>query len=100
MSNIEIIRMNGSNRARGVNFVNMKNILLLALGAGFLTGCMHGYDVTLVNGMTITHVSKPKLDKQGGVYVFKNIKGETETINAARVVEIAPHSESKPGFTQ
>jgi hypothetical protein len=73
----------------------MKNILLLLLGTVFLTGCMHGYDITLVNGMRITRVSKPKLDKEAGVYTFTNIKGEKESINAARVIEIAPHSNPK-----
>jgi hypothetical protein len=72
----------------------MKNILLFVLGACCLTGCARTYDVTLVNGMRITRVSKPKLDKEGGVYVFKNARGDSETINAARVVEIAPHSSS------
>ena len=73
----------------------MKNNLLLLLGAVLLTGCMHGYDITLVNGIKITHVSKPKLNKQTGVYTFKDIKGRTNSINAARVVEIAPHSDKK-----
>jgi hypothetical protein len=73
----------------------MKNIFLVLLGAVALTGCMHRYDVTLTNGMKITHVSKPKLDKQSGLYVFKNIKGQKEYITAARVIEIAPHSDEK-----
>jgi PBP1b-binding outer membrane lipoprotein LpoB len=72
----------------------MKNILLLLLVAVFLAGCMHNYDLTLVNGMKITHVSKPKLNKQTGVYTFKDVKGRTNSISAARVVEIAPHSSS------
>ena len=76
-------------------FVKMKNILLLLLGAVFLAGCMHHYDITLINGMRITHVSKPKLDKKNGVYTYTDIKGGTHTINAARVVEIAPHSDKK-----
>jgi hypothetical protein len=73
----------------------MKNILLSLLGAVFLTGCMHHYDITLVNGMRITHVSKPRLDKETGVYTFTTIKGKKESVNAARVVEIAPHSNPK-----
>jgi hypothetical protein len=73
----------------------MKNILLLLLWAVLLAGCMHGYDITLVNGIKITHVSKPKLNKQTGVYTFKDIKGRTNSISAARVVEIAPHSNQK-----
>ena len=73
----------------------MKNVLLLLLGTVFLTGCLHNYDITLVNGMVITRVSKPKLDKENGFYTYRNIKGEKRTINAYRVVEIAPHSEQK-----
>jgi hypothetical protein len=71
----------------------MKNIVVLLFGAVFLTGCMHNYDMTLVNGMRITRVSKPKFDKATGVYTYTNIKGQKESINAGRVVEIAPHSE-------
>jgi hypothetical protein len=70
----------------------MKNILVLLLGTVFLAGCMHNYDLTLVNGMRITHVSKPKLNKETGVYSFTDIKGEKKSVSAARVVEIAPHS--------
>lgn len=73
----------------------MNKIAVFLLGALIFCGCAHRYDVTMVNGMTITHVSKPKLDKEKGVYTFKNIKGQTETIPAARVVEIAPHTEPK-----
>ena len=73
----------------------MKNILLLLLGAVFLTGCMHNYDMTLTNGMKIPGVSKPKLDKQTGVYMYKDVKGRTNYISSARVVEIAPHSDQK-----
>ncbi len=72
----------------------MKNTLLLLIGAMFLAGCMHDYDVTLANGMKITHVSKPKLNKETGVYTFTNIKGEKKSVSAAKVVEIAPHSSS------
>ncbi len=73
----------------------MKNVFLCLLGTALLTGCMHNYDLTLVNGGKITHVSKPKLDKKTGVYTFTDVKGEKRTINAARVVEIAPHAEPK-----
>jgi len=73
----------------------MKNILLLLLSSVFLAGCMHNYDLTLVNGKKITHVSKPKLNKQTGVYTFKDVKGQTNSISAARVVDIAPHSDKK-----
>jgi hypothetical protein len=73
----------------------MKNVLLLLLGTVFLAGCMHNYDLTLVNGGKITHVSKPKLDKKNGVYTFRDVRGKKQSINASRVVEIAPHSDKK-----
>ena len=73
----------------------MKNVLLLLVGAVLLTGCFHNYDVTLVNGMSITRVSKPKFDKKTGLYTFRDITGEKKSISAFRVVEIAPHSDSK-----
>jgi PBP1b-binding outer membrane lipoprotein LpoB len=72
----------------------MKNVLVLLLSSVFLAGCMHNYDLTLVNGKKITHVSKPKLNKETGVYTFKDVKGRTNSISAAKVVEIAPHSSS------
>jgi hypothetical protein len=74
----------------------MKNVLFLLLGTVLLTGCMHNYDLTLMNGLQITHVTKPKLDKKTGLYSFKDIKGRKRTISASRVVEIAPHKEPKP----
>src|SRR5258708_8168896 len=74
------------------NIVKMKNCLLLLLGTVFLTGCMHNYDLTLVNGLRITRVSKPKLNKETGMYTYTDIRGEKKSISAGRVVEIAPHS--------
>jgi hypothetical protein len=81
--------------------LKVKNILLLLLGAVFLAGCIHNYDITEVNGIRITHVSKPKLNKRTGVYTYTDIKGQKKSISAARVVEIAPHSDSvKAGIQQ
>jgi uncharacterized lipoprotein YajG len=73
----------------------MKNILLLLLSSVVLAGCMHNYDLTLVNGKKITRVSKPKLNKETGVYTYEDVRGEKKHISAARVVEIAPHSDKK-----
>ena len=79
----------------------MKKFLLLLLATVCLTGCMHNYDLTLVDGRRITRVSKPKLNKETGMYTFTNIKGEKRSINAGRVVEIAPHSSTiKAGTPQ
>jgi hypothetical protein len=101
MSNDENTLFAGSSPAKRTNFVNMKNILWLLLGAGILAGCMHNYDITLINGNRITHVTKPKLDKSTGVYTYKDVKGRTNYVNASRVVEIAPHSTApEPGTPQ
>jgi len=101
MSNEENALLAGSSPAKRTVFVKMKKMLLALAGTIFLAGCMHNWDVTLVNGTRITHVSKPKLDKQTGVYSFKDVKGRTNYISAARVVDIAPHSSAaKPGTLQ
>lgn len=68
----------------------MKNVLLLLLGTVFLTGCLHSYDMTMVGGLKVSHVSKPKLDKKTGLYTYTDARGEKRTISASRVVEISP----------
>ncbi len=73
----------------------MKNVLVLLLGSLLLAGCAHRYDVTLVNGMKLTHVSKPKFDKANGVYTFTDVRGTKQTVSASRVVEIGPHTSEK-----
>lgn len=73
----------------------MKNILLLLLGFFLLTGCAHRYDIFLINGDVITHVSKPKFDQKNSIFTFTDIKGRKRYINAGRVVEIAPHKDVK-----
>jgi hypothetical protein len=58
---------------------------------------MHGYDMTLINGVTLTRISKPRLDKGTDTYIFKDGKGQLHKISAARVVEIQPHSNAPKG---
>ena len=78
MNHDENTPLTGSSPAKRTNFVKMKNIPSAAGGRVLVAGCMHNYDITLVNGIRITHVSKPKLDKETGVYTFKDIKGRNE----------------------
>jgi hypothetical protein len=59
-----------------------------------VTGCASKYDIMLMNGHRITGVSKPELDKTTGKYNFKDASGQTMSISAMRVREIAPHSGS------
>ena len=70
----------------------MKRIALILIGASLLTGCAHHYDMTLTNGIHITNVTKPLLDRDNGVYVYKDVAGNQRFISAGRVIEIKPHS--------
>ena len=92
MMNDESTLNTGSDPVRYATIFKMKNVLLFLLGTMFLTGCVHNYDLTMVNGMKFTHVSKPKLDKKTGLYSFTDIKGNKKSVSASRVVEIAPHN--------
>lgn len=66
------------------------NKMLLPLLAGLLilTGCAHGYVLTLNNGQRISTTNKPHLDR--GFYYFKDPSGQQRMIFAGRVREIAP----------
>lgn len=68
----------------------MKKLLLTLAVAGLLTGCSRGYVITLNNNIRITTASKPRF--QNGNYYFKDANGETNSIPAGRVKEIAPAS--------
>jgi len=68
----------------------MKKLLLTLAVAGLLTGCSHRYVITLNNNMRITTASKPRF--QNGNYYFKDANGQTNSIPAGRVKEIAPAS--------
>ena len=68
----------------------MKKYLLIAIAAGFLTGCSHRYVITLNNNYRITTTTKPRL--QGANYYFKDAQGQESFVPAGRVKEIAPAS--------
>ena len=68
----------------------MRKLLLTLVVAGLLTGCSHTYIITLNNNYRITASSKPRL--QDGNYYFKDANGQTNSIPAGRVKEIAPAS--------
>ena len=77
------------------------NKIFLPLLAGLLvlTGCAHGYVLTLNSGQRISTKSKPRLDR--GFYYFKDPLGRTNVIFAGRVREIAPAnmvSDDQPKF--
>lgn len=60
-----------------------------------LMGCAHRYDMLLTNGVSIANVSRPVLNRDAGVYVYKDSLGQMREIPAGRVVEIAPHGKNR-----
>jgi hypothetical protein len=87
---------------RNRTFSGMKRlpISLLAVLAALLSGCAHRYDMTLTNGIRITNVSRPLLDRDQGIYTYKDVTGQSREVSAGRVVEIEPHSNKQAqGFT-
>ena len=84
----------------GLNlFETMKKLFPGLAALWLLAGCAHHYDLLLTNNMRITNVSKPVLDRAAGVYIYKDVNGQVRKVNAARVVEIDPHSR-KPAPSQ
>jgi hypothetical protein len=75
-----------------LRMIPMKRIASILLGASLLAGCAQRYDMILTNGVRLTNVRKPVLDKENSVYVYKDGSGNPRYINAGRVVEIKPHS--------
>ncbi len=64
-------------------------VLLLALAIGPV-GCARRYVMTMNNGTQTTAKGKPKLEQ--GVYKFKDVTGQEQSVSAGRVREIAPAS--------
>ncbi|MGZ4962653.1 MAG: YgdI/YgdR family lipoprotein [Limisphaerales bacterium] len=73
----------------------MKKLITIVFATIVLVGCRSAYDVTLTNGMQFTGVSKPKLDKEKNVFVFKNMSGKTYAIPETRIRTIEPHVKAK-----
>jgi hypothetical protein len=76
----------------------MKRLLAFVLLAALLAGCKSSYDVTLNNGMQFTGVSRPKLNKEKGMYVFKNASGRTFSMPESRIRSIEPHADRQAQF--
>ncbi len=75
--------------------IRMKMLFPALAAVLLLAGCAHRYDVTLTNGVRLTNVSRPLLDRESGVYVYKDIAGHKRQVIASRVEEIEPHSSRK-----
>lgn len=73
----------------------MKFFTTVALSLSFLAVGCTGYDITLSNGSKISGVSKPRLDPESRVYVFKDASGQPGYVNAGRVRVIEPHQRIK-----
>ena len=65
----------------------MKIFLAIAM-AILLVGCAQRYQVTLSNGNSFTTSSKPKLNKEGTAYLYKDHQGRDAWIPAGKVTEI------------
>jgi hypothetical protein len=66
-------------------FCGLSWLCLILLG-----GCTHSYQITLSNGNTLTTSSKPKVNKEGDAYIFKDANGVPASVPRSRVKEIAP----------
>jgi len=64
--------------------------LVFLFALPLLAGCSQNYVITTRNGERITTASKPKL--KDGSYVYTDRKGQSGSIPAGRVREIAPAS--------
>jgi hypothetical protein len=78
-----------------------KPLFATLAGLLLLTGCAHGYVLTMSNGDRVHTGSKPKL--VNGFYYYKDASGRpAPPVFAGRVTEIAPASmasdTSKPQF--
>jgi hypothetical protein len=87
---------------RGFHGPKPARLLAWVLAATLLAGCAHHYDITLTNGIRLTNVTKPVLDRDSGVYTYKDLNGRVRHVFAGRVVEIGPHSSKNnvPGSIQ
>jgi hypothetical protein len=78
-----------------------KTLLPTLAGLLLLTGCAHGYVLTMSNGDRIHTASKPRL--VNGFYYFKDANGhDARPVFSASVTEISPASmaskNSNPAF--
>jgi hypothetical protein len=88
--------------AQGLHCPKLAKLLPWLFSAALLSGCAYRYDMTLTNGGRVTNVTKPVLDRDTGVFTYKDVAGNVHHLNAGRVVDIAPHSDQKiaPGPMQ
>jgi hypothetical protein len=78
--------------ARGWRGFRAAKILPCCVSAALLAGCARHYDIAMTNGERVTNVTKPILDRESGVFAYKDVAGHVHHLSAGRVVEIDPHS--------
>lgn len=66
----------------------MKQLLVALLCAAALAGCSSEYLISTNDGQMITTDSKPKLDPDSGMYIFKDAKGREQAIPATSVKQV------------
>jgi hypothetical protein len=59
-----------------------------------LTGCARHYRITLTNNNVITTTSKPKVNKAGDAFIFKDRTGKMMALPKGSVKQIEPQSSS------
>jgi len=67
---------------------------LILVSATLLAGCARHYQITLNNNNMIGTTSKPRLNKTGDAYEFKDGAGKPTSVPAGRVKQIEPRSSS------
>jgi hypothetical protein len=70
--------------------------LFILLGLLLATGCARRYRITLNNNHVVTTTSKPKLNKLGDAFVYKDALGKTASLPAGVVKQIEPASHTPP----
>src|SRR6185369_15966242 len=78
------------------SILSMKFLLVPLLGFCLLTGCARHYRITLTNNHDLTTNSKPKLNKTGDAFVFKDRNGKLTALPAGSVKQIEPQSHTPP----
>ena len=66
----------------------MKHLLIALLCATALAGCSSEYIISTNDGQMITTDSKPKLDPDSGMYIFKDAEGREKAIPSASVKQV------------
>lgn len=67
---------------------------LVLAGLALCAGCARHYNITLNNNHVIGTSSKPRLNKTGDAYEFKDGAGKPSSVPAGRVKLIEPRSSS------